>query len=118
MIRCLPSRPWYASVTRIDWMISRSLRVAETSVCADPFSDNRRCRTSCWVIVDAPRGLPRSESTPAAMIPTVSNPAFSQNVRSSTAVVASMSTGGISSYVTTWRLNSPNLASSTLPVRS
>ena len=26
MIRCLPSTPGYASVTRIDWMISRSLR--------------------------------------------------------------------------------------------
>ena len=55
---------------------------------------------------------------PAATMPTVSKPALSQNEPSSTAVVASTSTGGMSSNVTTSRLNSPNRASSTLPVRS
>ena len=114
MIFCLPSRPGYASVTRIDWMISRSFRVAERSVTAAPLSVSRRWRTSCWVMVDAPRGWPRSESMPAATMPTVSKPALSQNEPSSTAVVASTSTGGISSNVTTCRLNSPKRARTTL----
>ena len=118
MIRCLPETPGYVSVTRIDWMISRSLRVADRSVTAAPLSDSRRWRTSCWVIVEAPRGWPRSESMPAATMPTVSKPALSQNEPSSTAVVASTRTGGISSNFTTWRLNSPKRASSILPVRS
>ena len=105
-------------MTRIDWMISRSLRVADRSVCAVPFWVSSRWRTSCWVIVEAPRGAPRRESMPAATMPIVSKPALSQNEPSSTAVVASTSTGGIWSKVTTSRLNSPNRASSTLPVRS
>ncbi len=70
------------------------------------------------MIVDAPRLLPRSESSVAEMIATGSKPAFSQNVLSSTAVVASMTIGGISSNVTTSRFASPNRASSILPVRS
>jgi hypothetical protein len=69
-------------------------------------------------MVDAPRLEPRSESSPAARMPTGSKPAFSQNVLSSIAVVASSRIGGISSKVTTSRLKSPNRASSTSPVRS
>jgi hypothetical protein len=49
---------------------------------------------------------------------TGSNPAFSQNVLSSTAVVASMRIGGMSSKLTISRLKSPKRASSTFPVRS
>ena len=49
---------------------------------------------------------------------TGSNPAFSQKVLSSTAVVASMRIGGISANWTTSRLASPKRASSILPVRS
>ncbi len=60
MIRCLPSSPGKAWVTRIDWMISLSLRLAVTSVSAVPSSLRSRWRTSCWVIVEAPRGRPRS----------------------------------------------------------
>ena len=52
------------------------------------------------------------------MIPTGSNPLFSQNVRSSMAVVASARIGGTSANETTRRLNSPKRASSTVPVRS
>ena len=122
MIRCLPSSPGKAWVTRIDWMISLSLRSADrwvwATASAEVSSVSSRWRTSCWVIVDAPRALPRMASRPAAMMPTGSNPEFSQNERSSTAVVASTRTGGISSKVTTSRLNSPNRASCTVPVRS
>ena len=75
---------------------------------------SRRARTSCWVIVEAPRLEPRSESSPAETMATGSKPAFSQNVLSSMAVVASSRIGGISSKVTTSRLNWPNRASSDL----
>jgi hypothetical protein len=47
------------------------------------------------VIVEAPRALPRRESSVADRMPTGSKPAFSQNVLSSTAVVASSRTFGI-----------------------
>ena len=50
--------------------------------------------------------------------PTGSKPEFSQNVLSSTAVVASTSAGGIWSNVTSSRRSSPSFASWTLPVRS
>ena len=118
MIRRLPSTPGKAWVSRIDWTISRTLRSADTWVCALPSSVSSRWRTSCWVIVEAPRGLPRMASMPATTMPTGSKPEFSQNVLSSIAVVASTSTGGTSSNVTTSRLNSPNRASSIVPVRS
>ena len=69
-------------------------------------------------MVDAPRLLPRSESSAAETIATGSKPALSQKVLSSTAVVASRSTLGISSKVTISRFASPKRASSILPVRS
>jgi hypothetical protein len=70
------------------------------------------------VIVEAPRLFPRRLSRPAAMIATGSKPEFSQNVLSSTAVWASLTIGGMSLNSTTSRCCPPNLASSTLPVRS
>ena len=82
-------------------MISLILRDAVTWSCASPVSVSRRWRTSCWVMVEAPRARPRSASRPAETMPTGSKPELSQNVRSSTAVVASTSIGGISSNVTT-----------------
>ena len=45
------------------------------------------------MIVDAPRSLPLAVSIAAETMPTGSNPAFSQKVLSSTAVVASISHG-------------------------
>ena len=72
---------------------------------------------SCWVTVEAPRPRPRRESRPAEKMATGSKPAFSQNVLSSMAVVASSRIGGISSNSTTSRLNSPKRASS-VPLRS
>ncbi len=118
MIRCLPSAPEYVWVTRIDWMISLTLRLAESSVTAEVSVVSSRCRTSCWVMVEAPRGRPRIASMPAATMPTGSKPALSQKLESSIAVVASTSTGGMSLNSTTLRLNSPNRASSTLCSRS
>ena len=47
------------------------------------------------MIVEAPRLEPRIESIPAEMIAVGSKPAFSQNVLSSTAVVASIRTGDL-----------------------
>jgi hypothetical protein len=70
------------------------------------------------VIVDAPRDRPRRASSPAEAIASGSNPVFVQKVLSSTAVVASIRIPGIWSKVTASRRMSPNLASSTLPVRS
>ena len=118
MIRCLPSSPGYACVTRTDWMISLIFRSKVCWVCAVPSVVSRRCRTSCWVMVLAPRGRPRTASRAAAMMPTGSKPLFSQNVRSSMDVVASTSAGGRSANRTVSRLKSPNRASSILPVRS
>ncbi len=102
----------------MDWMISLSLRSIVRSGSWTSSSSRSRLRTSCWVIVEAPRLLPRRESTAAEMMATGSKPAFSQNVLSSTAVVASSRIGGICSNVTTSRWLSPNRASSTVPVRS
>ena len=53
-----------------------------------------RARTSCWVIVEAPRALPVSVSAAADRIPIGSKPAFCQKVLSSVLVVASIRTGG------------------------
>ena len=77
-------------------MISFSFRLADSSVTAVLSFVSRRCRTSCWVIVEAPRGRPRSESIPAATMPIGSKPAFYQKLPSSIAVVASTRTGGMS----------------------
>ena len=61
MICCLPASPWNASVTRIDWMISLSLRSTVRCGSWTSAGSSRRARTSCWVIVDAPRLSPRIE---------------------------------------------------------
>ena len=103
MISCLPSSPEKCCVSRIDWMISLSLRSAVRVGSWTSSGSSRRWRTSCWVIVEAPRASPRSEPSPAETIATGSKPAFSQKVLSSTAVVASSRTFGISSKVTTSR---------------
>ena len=96
MICCLPSIPGYASVRRIDWMISLSFRSTWRFGSWTSSGSRRRWRTSCWVIVEAPRLLPRRLSIPAAMIATGSKPALSQNVLSSTATWASTTIGGMS----------------------
>ena len=118
MISCLPSSPLNCWVTRIDSMISLSLRSIVRFGSWTRSSSSSVLRTSCWVIVEAPRLSPRSEPSAADTIATGSNPAFSQKVLSSTAVVASSRTFGISSNVTISRLASPKRASSILPVRS
>ncbi len=69
-------------------------------------------------MVEAPRGWPVTVSIAADTIPIGSKPAFCQNVLSSTLVVASTRTGGISEYATTVRLIAPKRASSIVPVRS
>ncbi len=80
-------------------MISLSLRSAVRFGSWTSAGSSSRSRTSCWVIVDAPRLSPRSDPSVAEMMATGSNPALSQNVLSSTAVVASSRTLGISSNV-------------------
>ena len=59
MICCLPTSPWNVSVSRIDWMISLSLRSAVRCGSWTSAGSSSRARTSCWVIVDAPRLSPR-----------------------------------------------------------
>ena len=54
-----------------------------------------RARTSCWVMVEAPRASPLSESRAAEAIASGSKPVLVQKVLSSTAVVASTSAGEI-----------------------
>ncbi len=76
-------------------MISLSFRSAVRFGSWTRSGSSSRARTSCCVIVEAPRLDPRIESIPAEMIAVGSKPAFSQNVLSSTAVVASTRTGGI-----------------------
>ena len=116
MIVFLPSSPGKAWVSRIDWMISRALRsYVEPSNAA---GGSRRARTSCWVMVDAPRGLPETVSRPAETMPAGSKPGLLQKSLSSIEVVASMISPGSSLYVTSSRFRSPRRASSTLPVRS
>jgi hypothetical protein len=97
-------------------MISRILRSSRLP--ANALGGRRRARTSCWVIVEPPRGLPLRVSSVAEMKPPTSKPGFDQKSLSSIAVVASSISGGIWSKVTMVRLNSPRLASLTLPVRS
>ena len=119
MIRCLPSSPEKAWVTRMDWMISLTLRLAESSVTAEPSSVRRRWRTSCWVIVEAPRARPRIASTPAPTMPTGSKPALSQKLASSIGGRRVDEDGReLARTSTTSRLNSPNRASSALCSRS
>ena len=116
MISCLPATPGNSWVRRTDWMISRILRSMAVPANAD--WGRSSARTSCCVIVDAPRELPVRVSRPAERMPAGSKPAFSQNVLSSVDVVASIRTGGIWSYVTTSRCSRAKEASWTLPVRS
>jgi len=97
-------------------MISRTLR--SYVVPANASGGSNRARTSCWVIVEAPRGRPDSVSRPADTMPIGSKPALIQKSLSSIAVVASIISPGICSNVTTSRRNEPSLASSTSPVRS
>ena len=64
MISCLPSSPGTPGSRRIDWMISLSLRSTVRSGSWTRSSSSSRARTSCWVIVEAPRLSPRIESMP------------------------------------------------------
>jgi hypothetical protein len=60
----------------------------------------RRARTSCWVIVDAPRSSgvsPLAFWKTAAAMAAGSKPSLVQKVRSSAVVVASMTRRGTSS---------------------
>ncbi len=118
MIVCLPCSPGKAWVRRIDWMISLALRSNVRCGSWTRSWGSSRWRTSCWVIVDAPRARPVIESSAAEKMPSGSNPALVQNVWSSTAVVASMRVGEIWLNATTSRLTVPNVASWILPVRS
>ena len=62
-------------------------------------SGRSRARTSCWVIVEAPRSLtPEAFSATAEISAAGSMPALSQNERSSAVVVASRTRVGISAY--------------------
>jgi hypothetical protein len=118
MICCLPFWPGKAWVSRIDWMISFSFRSPSRPSPWTSSSSSSRWRTSCWVIVEAPRGLPRMASIPEATIAAGSKPVFVQKLLSSTAVVASMRTFGISSNDTSSRCSSPKRPSSRSPLRS
>jgi hypothetical protein len=103
MICCLPATPGYASVSRIDWTISSILRSNVRFGSWTRLSSRSRWRTSCWVIVEAPRLLPRRLSSAAEKIASGSNPELSQKVLSSIAVWASMTIGGMSAKATTSR---------------
>ncbi len=63
MICCLPFSPGYAWVSRTDWMISRILRSSRLP--SNALGGRSRARTSCWVIVEPPRGRPLIVSTVA-----------------------------------------------------
>ncbi len=119
MICCLPASPGNACVRRIDWMISLILRSIVLPGSCTSSGGRRRARTSCWVIVDAPRASPLSESSPAETMASGSKPVFVQKVLSSTAVVASTRAGEIWSKVRIWRC-SPllNVASTVVPSRA
>ncbi len=97
-------------------MISRTLRSQVVS--SNAAAGRRRLRTSCWVIVDAPRGRPETVSSPALTMPAGSKPGLIQKSLSSIAVVASSISPGIWSKVTSSRRSVPRRASSTLFVRS
>src|SRR3954449_6840043 len=76
MIRCLPSRPSYSCVSLTDWMISLIFRsYTEPS---NAVSGRSRARTSCWVIVEPPRGWPVRVSIAAETQPPMSNPGLVQ----------------------------------------
>ncbi len=76
-------------------MISRIFRSSREPLKAS--AGRSRARTSCWVMVDPPRGWPDSVSTVAETKPAMSKPGFDQKSLSSIAVVASSSSGGSSS---------------------
>ncbi len=99
-------------------MISRTFFSYGSASVPTYASGSSRSRTSCWVMVEPPRGLPSSVSMAAETNPTGSKPGFSQNVLSSMDVVASMSSGGMSAYLTSSRRSVPKTARSTLPDRS
>jgi hypothetical protein len=97
-------------------MISRIFRSSRLPLNAS--AGRSRARTSCWVIVEPPRGRPSSVSSVAETNPAKSKPGFDQKSLSSIAVVASSSSGGMSVKSTSSRLKSPRRARVTLPVRS
>ena len=119
MIVCLPSVPGKACVRRIDWMISLIFRSTFLLGSCTSSAGSRRWRTSCWVMVLAPRAWPLTESSAADTMASGSKPVFVQKVLSSTAVVASTSAGESWSQVTGMRC-SPLLkrASSVVPSRA
>ncbi len=82
---------------------------------SNALAGRRRARTSCWVIVEAPRARPRTVSYAADRIAIGSKPAFCQYVLSSMLVVASMSIAGRSLYSTTVRFCWPKRASPPCP---
>ena len=96
MICCLPVCPGNAAVRRADWMTSLALRRYTSPPGSTTSAGSSRARTSCWVIVDAPRPLPWTVATAAETMAVTSKPSFSQNVRSSAVVVASSTSGGTS----------------------
>ncbi len=119
MTRSLPSSPGKASDRRIDWMISLALRRYLSAPGSITSEGSSRARTSCWVMVEAPRSLvPLAPSAAAAAMAAASKPLFAQKVRSSAVVVASSTSRGTSSKATTCRSSTPNCPSSTVPVRS
>ena len=86
---------------------------------ATTLSGRSRARTSCWVMVDAPRSPPDDALFATAdRIAAGSNPSFVQKVRSSAVVVASTMRCGTSSKATTRRCSRWNTPSWTFPVRS
>ena len=94
-IRSLPASPGNASVTRADWISSFALRRYRSAPGATYSSGRSLARTSCWVIVEAPRWPePLAFSAMADMIAAGSNPPLSQKVRSSAVVVASITSFG------------------------
>ena len=113
MICCLLS----VCVSRIDWMISLIFRSTFLFGSATSAGSSRRARTSCWVMVEAPRWVPVRVSRTAARMPSGSKPLLVQKVLSSIVVVASMTMPGTWSNWTTSRCWLPNRASST-PLRS
>ena len=75
-------------------MTSFALRRYTSAPGSTTSAGRSRARTSCCVIVEAPRPFPCTVSTAAATIAVTSKPSFSQNVRSSAVVVASSTRGG------------------------
>ena len=91
-------------------MISRIFRSSRLP--SKALGGSRRARTSCWVIVEPPRGRPLIVSTVAETKPARSKPGLTQKSLSSIAVVASRTSGVSSENVTISRLRSPRRAPS------